>query len=217
MIFSISPITVSPITVKGTPDRDEHTKTEDDHVQQHLDNDLSLYYKVFNRYKPEVGESNAESVARTTAFEAEYNYLLMKRRTKTNKMNNNREPIETEHSLSPSTPSPQTAIFIRVKDKASLYQNNVQEVPLDTDYYLYTTPEQPIKNQPINIIYDIGAAISLLPVDYAHAWTHLRECLHTLTGCFSGQSESNLMIGEQPHSPSTSRKFHRSHTERLYQ
>jgi hypothetical protein len=165
-------------------------------VQQHGDNDLSLYYKVFNRYKPEVGESNAESVARTTALEAEYNYLLMKQRTKTNKVNKNKKPIETEHSLSPSTPPSQTAIFNRVKDKASLYQNNVQEIPLDTDYYLYHTPEQTIKSQPLNIIYDTGAAISMLPADYTHAWTNLRPCLHTLTGCFSGQSESNLMIGE---------------------
>ncbi len=36
----------------------------------------------------------------------------------------------------------------------------------------------------------------MLPADYAHAWTNLRQCLHTLTGCFSRQSESNLMIGE---------------------
>jgi hypothetical protein len=36
----------------------------------------------------------------------------------------------------------------------------------------------------------------MLPADYTHAWTNLRECLHTLTVCFSGHSESNLMIGE---------------------
>ena len=100
------------------------------------------------------------------------------------------------HSLSPSAPPTQTVIFKGVQDKTTLYQNNVQEIPLDTDYYLYKTPEQPIQNQPINIIYDTGAAISMLPADYAHAWTNLRECLHTLTGCFSGQSESNLMLGE---------------------
>ena len=136
-------VTVSPITVKGTPDQNEQTKTGEE-------DDLSLYYTVFNRYKPEAGESNAESAARTTAFEAEYHYLLMKRKTKTNKMNKNRIPKETAHSLSPSTPPTQTVIFQGVKDKATLYQNNVQEVPLDTDYYLYNTPDQPIKNQPIN-------------------------------------------------------------------
>ncbi len=82
MKFRVSPITVSPITVKGTPDRDEHTKTEDDRVQQNLDTDLSLYYKVYNRFKPEFGESNAESVARTAAFEAEYQYRLLRRKQK---------------------------------------------------------------------------------------------------------------------------------------
>jgi hypothetical protein len=74
--------------------------------------------------------------------------------------------------------------------------NNVQEISLDTDYYLYQSPDKPIQNQPISIIYDTGAAISMLPADCAHAWRNLRECLHTLTGCFAGHSESNLMIGE---------------------
>jgi hypothetical protein len=188
--FSVLPITVSLITVKGTPDRQEHTKTGDNHAQQQSDSELSLYYKVFNRYKPEPGESNAESVARTIAFEAEYNYLLMKSRAKTNQTSKGREQIETRLILFPYP----TAIFKRAKDKA--YQNNVQEIPLDTDYYLYNNPEQIIKSQPLNIIYDTGAAISMLPADYAHAWTNLRQCLHTLTGCFSGHSESNLMIGE---------------------
>ncbi len=90
-------VTVSPITVKGTPDQPEHAKTGEE-------DDISLYYTVFNRYKPEAGESNAESAARTTAFEAEYQYLLTKRTTKTNRMNKNRKPKETVHSLSPSTP-----------------------------------------------------------------------------------------------------------------
>ena len=48
----------------------------------------------------------------------------------------------------------------------------------------------------MDIIYDTGAAISMMPAQYTHAWTNSRPCLHTLTGCFNGQSESNLMIGE---------------------
>jgi hypothetical protein len=36
----------------------------------------------------------------------------------------------------------------------------------------------------------------MLPAEYTHAWTNVRECLHTLTGCFAGHSETNLMIGE---------------------
>jgi hypothetical protein len=36
----------------------------------------------------------------------------------------------------------------------------------------------------------------MMPAECHYAWTNLRECLHTLTGCFSGQTESNLQIGE---------------------
>jgi hypothetical protein len=74
--------------------------------------------------------------------------------------------------------------------------NNVQEISIETDYSLYPSPDKPIQNYPINLIYDTGAAISMLPAEYSHAWTNVRECLHTLTGCFAGQSETNLMIGE---------------------
>ena len=155
MKFSISPITVSPITVKGTPDRDEHTKTEDDRVQQHLDTDLSLYYKVYNRFKPEFGESNAESVARTAAFEAEYQYRLLKTKTKSIESKQERNWTKKLHSLSPSTPPKQTVTFKRVTlpktstikpiirdDKGTRYLNNVQDIPIDTDYYLHQTPSR---------------------------------------------------------------------------
>jgi hypothetical protein len=74
--------------------------------------------------------------------------------------------------------------------------NNVQEISIDTDYTLYPSQDKPIQNQQINLIYDTGAAISMLPAEYTHAWTNVRECLHTLTGCFAGHSETNLMIGE---------------------
>jgi hypothetical protein len=36
----------------------------------------------------------------------------------------------------------------------------------------------------------------MMPAQYTHARTNSRPCLHTLTGCFNGQSEFNLMIGE---------------------
>jgi lipopolysaccharide export LptBFGC system permease protein LptF len=36
----------------------------------------------------------------------------------------------------------------------------------------------------------------MMPAECHYAWTNLRECLHVVTGCFSGQTESNLQIGE---------------------
>jgi hypothetical protein len=61
----------SPITVPGTPENQQHeNKSEPDEEKQ--DKDLDLYYKIYEKYKPELGESNAESVERTDAIEAEY-------------------------------------------------------------------------------------------------------------------------------------------------
>jgi hypothetical protein len=57
----------SPITVPGTPP-DTHipdaTPTDED--------DLHLYYSICNRYRPEMGESNAESAERHLHIETEY-------------------------------------------------------------------------------------------------------------------------------------------------
>jgi hypothetical protein len=73
----------------------------------------------------------------------------------------------------------------------------VQEVSIYTDYTLYPNPDKPITPQPSReVIYDTGAAITMLPEDYPYAWTNTRDCLHILTGCFSGHTESNLKIGE---------------------
>jgi hypothetical protein len=36
----------------------------------------------------------------------------------------------------------------------------------------------------------------MMPAEYHYAWANLRECLHVLTGCFTGQTESHLQIGE---------------------
>jgi hypothetical protein len=36
----------------------------------------------------------------------------------------------------------------------------------------------------------------MMPAEYSYAWTNLRECLHTLTGCFTGAQESHLTMGQ---------------------
>jgi hypothetical protein len=203
----------TPITIPGTPEEDINPQSPEislprTNTEEGIDEDLTIYYKVFNRHKPEFGESNAESAARTTAIEAEYRYLLMKK-TKEKQIKKEREKSAKFHTLSPSTPPQETVAFKKAKEskpiriesnkqrnKDTLCHNNVQEVTLQTDYSLYPTQEKPIQHQPINIIYDTGAAISMLPAEYTHAWTNVRECLHTLTGCFAGHSETNLMIGE---------------------
>ena len=198
-----------PTIVPGTPEQDDKNGTPPQTRKQEKDPDpdLTIYYKLLSRYKPECGESNAESVARTEAFQAEYEYRLLQNNNKTIKRKRGRKRTTNVHSLSPTTPTQQTVKFTKEAlkrtstlqiqdDEGTPYLNSVQDIPLDTDYYLYQTQDKPIYNNHISLIYDTGAAISMLPADYAHAWTNLRECLHTLTGCFSGRSESNLMIGE---------------------
>jgi hypothetical protein len=218
---------IPPITIPGTPNHNMTVTTGPQQKEQNTEEDLQLYYKVANRYKPEMGESNAESVERTAALEAEYLRLRTKRernpwlspeKVTTNRKGNDQltrqrmmrtKKTNTKtntHTLSPFQHTTSRVRFRSARHPSPLIDpiyeadekrhNNVQEISLDTDYYLYQSPDKPLQNQPISIIYDTGAAISMLPADCTHAWRNLRECLHTLTGCFAGHSESNLMIGE---------------------
>jgi hypothetical protein len=74
--------------------------------------------------------------------------------------------------------------------------NNAQGIILDNIHYLYNNPDQPQPPQLVELIYDTGAAISMMPAQYSYSWKNLRECLHTLTGCFAGTQEPHLTIGE---------------------
>ncbi len=60
----------SAITVPGTPENQKFDN-KFEMAEQKQDEDLDLYYKIYAKYKPELGESNAESVERTAAFESE--------------------------------------------------------------------------------------------------------------------------------------------------
>jgi hypothetical protein len=72
----------SPITIPGTPEN-QHHDNESKSGEEKQDEDLDLYYTIYDKYKPELGESNAESVERTEAIEAEY--ALRKNMGKTRK------------------------------------------------------------------------------------------------------------------------------------
>jgi hypothetical protein len=61
----------SPITVPGTPENQLSTQRSEA-IEDNQEEDLDLYYKIYAKFKPEMGESNAESVSRTDAIEAEY-------------------------------------------------------------------------------------------------------------------------------------------------
>ncbi len=59
------------VTVPGTPEGEttiQEVQAKESKKEEGIDDDLDLYYKVYSRYKPEAGESNAESAARTAAY-----------------------------------------------------------------------------------------------------------------------------------------------------
>ncbi len=64
----------SPITIPGTP-TERHTPNDDETphtLSQTEETDLNLYYCIFNRYRPDIDESNAESADRLCIIETEY-------------------------------------------------------------------------------------------------------------------------------------------------
>ena len=151
------------------------------------------------KYKPDIGESNAESAARTSAFEEEYE-RLRKRKEKSYKT---KDKKKNRHELSPFQPIEPAVPFNTARAPSPIIEpialnieNNVQQVTIDTDYSLYSNPDKPLVNEPISVIYDTGASISMLPLTSNSTWTNVRECLHTLAGCFHGQTERDLLIGE---------------------
>jgi hypothetical protein len=61
--------------------------------------------------------------------------------------------------------------------RKSVMTNNAQEVQLTSDYYLYENQDQPITDQPIPVIFDTGAALTMISSHPPYAWTDLRELL----------------------------------------
>ena len=108
------------VTVPGTTEGEttaQEVQAQEPKEEKGIDDDLDLYYKVYNRYKPEVGESNAESAARTTALEAEYQYLLMKKNAGRENVKVKRQRATKLHYLSPITPPNKRDIEIQGDDK----------------------------------------------------------------------------------------------------
>ncbi len=67
---------------------------------------------------------------------------------------------------------------------------------LDIQHLLYANPHQLVKPQPIEVLHDTGASISMLPAEYPFAWTNVRPCLHRISDCFKGGKHNENEIGE---------------------
>jgi hypothetical protein len=190
----------SPITVPGTPPKAKTSPTQSKEVENTDSEveDINLFFSISNRFRREMGESNAASAPRHAEIDEEYQRL---RRQRPKKIAQTKQ--EKGHTLSPFKPVQRKVKFRTTARREPIIEpidthtNNVQDVQMDSEHYLYSNPDKPPTPQVLDLIYDTGASILMMPAAYTYAWKNLRPCLHTLTeGCFAGQEESNLQIGE---------------------
>jgi hypothetical protein len=102
-----------------------------------------------------MGESNAESAARHAEIDEEYQRLRRQRPKKRAQTTNKQEK---GHALSPFKPI-QGKVKFRIGDKhepilepIETHTNNVQEVQMDSDHYLYANPDKPPAPQILDLI-----------------------------------------------------------------
>ena len=134
------------------------------------DQSTDLYFRAQANHRPEMGESNAESVLRGEKIKQDVKRMRHERKSRRKQT--------------------------REKQQSSTLNNYVTDITLQTDYSLYENPETYSTPQPIPLIYDTGAAISMLSSEPSWAWTNLRDCMFNLGGCFSGPTVQNLQMGE---------------------
>ncbi len=77
--------------------------------------------------------------------------------------------------------------------------NNVQHLDFQHNHEEQEMSQR-TSSHPIDVIFDTGAAITMLPREYTDSWTNLRPCLHKITGCFNGVEQDNNYIYRQIHS-----------------
>ena len=60
----------------------------------------------------------------------------------------------------------------------------------------YENPDLKIdRKRQIEVIYDTGAAMTQLPLEYEGSWTDLRPCMHRVSGCYDATPTGGLQIG----------------------
>jgi hypothetical protein len=130
-----------------------------------------MYYRANSNHRPEMRESNAESVLRQENIEKDVKRMKQEREQRRQKK------MQKKHGTIDIT-------------------NNVQEIQLDTDYNLYENPDKPISLQPIPFLFDTGAALTMISSQPPWAWTNLRDCLYAIGGRFNGPTQNDLKMGE---------------------
>jgi hypothetical protein len=134
------------------------------------DSSTDLYFRAQVNHRPEMGESNAESVLREEEINKDVKRMKRERKLRQSQGKKRRH--------------------------YPTINNNVTEVNLHTNYSLYENPDKYTTSHPVPVIYDTGAAISMLSSEPSWAWINLCDCMFNLGGCFAGPTVQNLQMGE---------------------
>jgi hypothetical protein len=175
--------TLSPILIPGTPDSFIATESpptnENEKEGYDSEDSVALFYQAYSKHKPKIDESNADSVARTALINQEIERLKHLRKQK-------KRQQQARQNEGFATPEKQIKHTIT---------NNTQSIDLTSDEAIPLS-NKPQCIEPIEVIMDTGAALTMFPGTYRFAWRNLRPCLYALSECFNGDAHSDLEVGE---------------------
>jgi hypothetical protein len=90
----------------------------------------------------------------------------------------------------------QQRIIRLLKRHKKTYSNNVSNFELQLDFP--ETHQNHPRTPPthIDVLFDTGASITMLPGQFTFAWTNVRPSFNTIRGCFKGNDTHDSQIGE---------------------
>jgi hypothetical protein len=164
----------------------------DDENSDDSTSSLTIYERAYACFRPEPGESNAESAERHRLIEERVTELKQARRRKI------KLPPSTKHHQQLETTNEQqrrktvrTKKDIKKQLKRPPIESSTTSLRNNTQSYTFKevvtqTPDTRRITRQINVIVDTGATFTMLPGDYDFAWTNRSPCLHIIEGCFKG-------------------------------
>ena len=83
-----------------------------------------------------------------------------------------------------------------LKRHKKTYSNNVSNFEFQLDFPETHQNHPRIPPTHIEVLFDTGASITMLPGQFTFAWTNVRPSLNTIRGCFKGNDTHDSQIGE---------------------
>ena len=178
---------------------------EEDQIKEIEDSkrSLKIYEKAYACYRPEFGESNAESAERNELIAAKVLELTAQRKGKQKNQTRIQNHFQTANEMTHVIDNKQRRTTIRRerltkeahakmkevnllnnKPIPRVYTNNTQTYDFDDDSAPF--PHKSIQTHQMEVIMDTGATFTMLPGQYDFAWTNKKPCVHTIEGCFKG-------------------------------